>query len=234
MNSSFAPLTALAQLFFPRSCCGCGSDLVPDDGFFCLSCFSVLPFTGFESVPGNAVEKLFRGRIDLAAAMALFYFTKGSAVQESLHRFKYQGGKPIGLLFGQWMGERLKQSARFDHCDLVIPLPLHPSRERKRGFNQAAVLGHAVAGSMSLPLATGNLIRGKAAATQTKKGRLDRWQKIQGSFQVRQPRKLEGKSILLIDDVVTTGATLEAAARLLLAVPGTSVSLAALACSVAV
>lgn len=132
------------------------------------------------------------------------------------------------------MADRIKNSQRFSDCDEVIPLPLHPARQRKRGYNQAGVLAGALAAGLGLPMTQDNLVRTKAAGSQTQKNRVGRWKQIQDSFRLKEPEKLAGKHLLIVDDVVTTGATLEAAARLLLTVPGAKLSLAALACSVQV
>lgn len=232
MSSRISFLPALAHLFFPHTCCGCGTDLLPEKTIFCMYCLASMPLTGFEQYAGNPVEKIFWGRAEIRAASAHLYFTKNSAVQQSLHRFKYKGRKEIGLYFGQCIGDALKYSGRFQNCELIIPLPLFASREKKRGYNQAAVLSEGISNVLHIPLITGALVRIVGTATQTHKNRIQRWQNMTNKFLVKKPELLAGKHILLVDDVITTGSTLDAAAQILLQLPGTYLSIAALAHSV--
>jgi len=232
MNSRNALLPALAQLFFPHICCGCGTDLLTPYSIFCIYCLGSMPLTGFEAHAGNPVEKNFWGRADIHAASAHLYFTKDSAVQQSLHRFKYKGRKEIGRYFGRRAGQALKKSGRFENCQLILHLPLHVSREKTRGYNQAAVLGEGISEIMQIPVISNALLRISGTATQTHKNRIQRWQNMANKFRVVQPEQLRGKHILLVDDVITTGATLEACAQTLLRVEGVSLSIATLAYSV--
>jgi ComF family protein len=227
-----ALLSALAQLFFPHTCCGCGTDLLTTDSIFCIYCLGSMPLTGFEDHAGNPVEKNFWGRADIRAASAHLYFTKNSAVQQSLHQFKYKGRKEIGFYFGRSIGQALKKSGRFKNCQLILPLPLHASREKTRGYNQAAVLGEGISEIMQIPLVGNALVRVSETATQTHKNRIQRWQNMENKFRVIQPEKLQDKHILLVDDVITTGATLEACAQTLLRLENTTLSIATLAYSV--
>jgi ComF family protein len=157
------------------------------------------------------------------------YFTSGSAVQHSLHLLKYKGKKEIGIYFGRKMGEHLKQSQRFQNCEIIIPLPLFADREKKRGYNQSAMIAAGIAMQLDIPVIPDAVIRTKKTATQTHKSRIERWENMRSTFKIRDPRKILGKHILLVDDVVTTGASLEACALTLLTLPGTTVSIACLA-----
>jgi ComF family protein len=188
-----------------------------------------MPLTRFEYYPANLVEKIFWGRVEIMAATAFMYFTSGSAVQHSLHLLKYKGKKEIGIYFGRKMGEHLKQSQRFQNCEIIIPLPLFADREKKRGYNQSAMIAAGIAMQLDIPVIPDAVIRTKKTATQTHKSRIERWENMRSTFKIRDPRKILGKHILLVDDVVTTGASLEACALTLLTLPGTTVSIACLA-----
>jgi ComF family protein len=188
-----------------------------------------MPLTGFEYHPANLVEKIFWGRVEIMAATAFMYFTSGSAVQHSLHLLKYKGRKEIGIYFGRKMGDHLKQSQRFQNCEIIIPLPLFSAREKKRGYNQAAMIAVGIAPQLEIPVVYDAVIRTKKTATQTHKSRIERWENMRSTFKIRDPQKILGKHILLVDDVVTTGASLEACALTLLSVPGTTLSIACLA-----
>jgi ComF family protein len=232
MNPGIHFFPALANLFFPHVCCGCGTDLLEEKNIFCIYCLAAMPLTGFEQCAGNPVEKIFWGRAEIQSASAHLYFTKKSPVQQSLHRFKYKGRKEIGSYFGKCMGRALKKSGRFQDCQLILPLPLYKSREQKRGYNQAAVLGHAISAEMNIPQFMRCLERVKGTATQTHKNRIQRWQNMEDKFRVKRKELICGKHILLVDDVITTGATLEACAKTLLRIEGVSLSIATLAHSV--
>lgn len=191
-----------------------------------------MPLTGFEQHAGNPVEKIFWGRAEIHAASAHLYFTKNSAVQQSLHRFKYKGRKEIGLYFGKCIGHALKNSGRFQTCQLILPLPLFASREKKRGYNQATILSEGISSVMHIPVITDALARVKGTATQTHKNRIQRWQNMANKFMIKRKEQLTGNHILLIDDVITTGSTLEACAQTLNRLEGVTLSIATLAHSV--
>jgi ComF family protein len=232
MSSRISILSALAHLFFPHTCCGCGTDLLTEKSIFCIYCLASMPLTGFEDHPGNPVEKIFWGRAEIHAASAHLYFTKNSVVQQSLHQFKYKGRKEIGFYFGKCIGRALTNAGRFQTCDLILPLPLYISREKKRGYNQATLLSEGISSVMHIPVIPDALIRIKKTSTQTHKNRIQRWQNMTDKFQVRRKEQLTGKHILLVDDVVTTGATLEACAQTLNNLEGITLSIATLAYSV--
>jgi ComF family protein len=182
----------------------------------CIKCSASLPETNFHWHANNPVEKLFWGRLPLAAAAAQYYFTKESLMQHLMHQFKYKGNKELGLQLGRMMGQQLLQSNRFINTDALVPLPLFPSKEKKRGYNQATVLCEGMSEIMKIPVLKNAAIRTAFTETQTRKGRIARWQNMENKFVVLQPEKISGKSLLLVDDVVTTGATLEACGNALL------------------
>jgi ComF family protein len=188
-----------------------------------------MPLTGFEFFPANPIEKIFWGRMEIQAAAAHLYFTGGSAVQHSLHLLKYKGRKEIGIYFGQQIGKRLNQSRRFIGCEIIIPLPLFADREKKRGYNQAALIAEGISQQLEIPVLRDAVSRIKKTETQTHKSRIQRWKNMESTFNIMKPEKIYGKHVLLVDDVVTTGASLEACAQVLLTTPGLRLSIACLA-----
>jgi ComF family protein len=217
------------HLFYPQLCSGCGSDLVISPQVLCHRCHHQLPFTTFESVPDNPVERVFWGRAPLQSAASLLYFTPDSLVQHLLHRLKYHSDTALGLQLGRLMGYALQASGRFATADLLVPLPLFAAREQQRGYNQSAVLCKGIAEVLQLPVCTGAVVRQRATQSQTRKGRTERWQNVATVFALQNPAALQQKNIILVDDVVTTGATLEACANTLLQAPGLSLSVSTLA-----
>lgn len=218
---------ALLHFLFPHCCCGCGSDRLSRHSHLCMRCLHDLPATGFERLSPNPVERVFYGRLPLSAAAAAYYFNKESLVQRLMHEFKYRGNRELGLQLGRLMGEQLYRSGRFE-ADLLIPLPLYPAKEKKRGFNQAQVLCEGIAAVTHIPVLKNAVCRTTHTETQTKKGRIERWQNMEGKFRVTDPGSICNKQLMLVDDVVTTGATLEACGQELLQVRGTKLMLATL------
>jgi ComF family protein len=200
---------SVLHLLFPHICTGCGSDLPGDATTLCMRCMDAMPETNFEKHPGNPVEKIFWGRLPLAAASAQYYFTKESLMQHLMHRFKYKGDRDLGLQLGMLMGEQLKRSGRFE-ADALVPLPLFPVKEKRRGYNQSTVLCQGIAATMDIPVWDDVITRPEHTETQTRKGRVERWKNIEGKFFLSKPDKIRDSKILLVDDVITTGATIEA------------------------
>lgn len=215
------------HLLFPHVCTGCGSDLLNEETVLCMRCIDAMPETNFESHPNNPVEKIFWGRLTLSGATAQFYFTKESLMQHLLHQFKYKGNKELGMQLGQMMGEQIQQSGRFE-VDGLIPLPLFAAKEKRRGYNQAAVLCEGMAKKMHIPVLDKVIIRPQHTETQTRKGRIERWKNIEGKFILSNPEAIRNKHLLLVDDVVTTGATFEACGYELLKAENVKLSLAGL------
>lgn len=218
-----------AHLFFPQLCAGCGTDVIDTHAPLCIRCIDALPVTNFHLHSANQVEKIFWGRIPVTHASSLCYFNSGSLIQSLLHQLKYKGNKELGYFLGRLMGETLQQSNRFQNIDALIPLPLYKSREKKRGYNQAAVLCEGMSEVMKLPVLTGSVLRKAATATQTQKSRQQRWENIEGKFEISNPSKLKGRHLLLVDDVITTGATLEACGQELLKIEDLKLSIVSLA-----
>ena len=194
-----------------------------------MYCLADLPKTGFAKIKDNPVAQLFWGRADIQLATAFCSYDKGGIMQSFLHRLKYKGCREIGEKLGMLLGTELIQCIPYNEIDLLVPVPLHPKREHQRGYNQSAVIAGGVSAAMNKPLIEGNLLRNCYTQTQTNKGRFERWENVKELFNVRQPEQFEAKHLLLIDDVVTTGSTLESCAQALLKVAGTKVSVATLA-----
>lgn len=192
-----------------------------------MRCIDGMPETNFEIHPNNPVEKLFWGRLPVANATAQYYFTKESLMQHLMHQFKYKGNKELGLQLGEMMGDQLQRSGLFN-VDALIPLPLFPVKEKKRGYNQATLLCKGIAESMNIPVLDKVIIRPQHTDTQTKKGRIERWKNMEGKFVLTDPDAIRNKHVLLIDDVVTTGATLEACGNELLKAGNVRLSVATL------
>jgi len=214
-------------LLFPHVCAGCGNDLPGVQNLLCMRCMHQMPETYFERYPSNPVEKIFWGRLDLAAATAQYYYTRESLMQHLMHQFKYKGNKELGTQLGRMMGIQLLRSGRFN-ADALIPLPLFPAKERRRGYNQAAVLCEGMAESMHIPVLDKVVIRSEHTETQTRKGRVERWKNMEGKFIIADPGSISNKYLLLVDDVITTGATLEACGSELLKGENVQVSIATL------
>jgi ComF family protein len=219
---------SVLHLLFPHICAGCGNDVLPEETSLCLRCIDAMPETGFASHPENTVEKIFWGRLPLVSATGQFFFTKESLMQRLMHQFKYKANSDLGFQLGSIMGHQLKSSSRFDSVDALIPLPLFKEKEKRRGYNQAAVLCDGMAESMQLPVLDKAVLRPQHTDTQTKKGRIERWENMEGKFILADADAVRGKHILLVDDVVTTGATLEACGLELLKVGNIKLSIATL------
>jgi ComF family protein len=215
------------HLIFPHVCSGCGSDLVDKESMLCMHCMDGIPVTDYEWFKDNPVEKIFRGRLSLLGATAQFYFTKESLMQHLMHQFKYKGNKELGLQLGRIMGTQLKRSHRFD-ADVLIPLPLFPIKEKRRGYNQATVLCEGMAEVMNIPVLSSAVLRPQHTETQTKKGRIERWMNMEGKFILNDAASISNKHLILVDDVITTGATLEACGNELLKADNVKLSIATL------
>lgn len=206
----FSYLNAFLHLFYPHNCEGCGSDILPESRLLCARCIHELPETGFFDREANPVEKLFYGRMDVRQAAASFYFTKQSLLQHLMVQLKYRNNREAGYFFGRMMGRAMSASGRFDSVDALVPLPLNEKKQKLRGYNQAELICMGITEVWSKPLLRGVVARTRFTETQTHQGRISRWQNMEGVFALDQDHSLGGKHVLLVDDVITTGATLEA------------------------
>lgn len=225
------PIEDFLSVIFPVTCAGCGGLLNDHEKVICLDCNYHLPRTQFHKEQDNPVSQVFWGRVFLESAASFLYFNKGNKVQHLLHLLKYKGDREIGIWLGEKYGNDLKQSPFFKDIDMIIPVPLHVSKLRKRGYNQSEMFGVGLSRSMDKPLNTSSLLRITATETQTRKSRYQRWENVSEVFSLVNAENISGKHILLIDDVLTTGATLEASAQVLLEAGKIKLSIATIAYS---
>ncbi|MBS3769952.1 MAG: ComF family protein [Bacteroidales bacterium] len=210
-------------LIYPDVCVTCGSHLPSGIRFICIKCRHDMPRTDFHLEQGNPVEQIFWGRVPLQHAASMFYYIKGSRYQKLIYIMKYHGNKELGYEMGKIYG-RLLIGTSFSQAGVIVPVPLHPRKMRKRGFNQSEWIGKGLAESLQIPMITKHLYRSVNTKTQTRKSRLERWQNVENVFKIRSVDAFRNRHVLLVDDVVTTGATLESCAGLLTGCTGTSVS----------
>ena len=222
-------LNDFISLIFPRICAGCGNSLWKNEEVLCHFCEYHLPRTNFHADHENPVTRLFWGRVPIEAAAAFLYFNKGGKVQRMIHQLKYKGNKEIGVFLGTQYGQNLKFSPCFNSADAIIPVPLHKKKYMKRGYNQSEQFAIGLAGPMNIPVNNKLLIRIKATETQTRKSRFRRFQNVNEIFLVKSPDQWSGKHVILVDDVITTGATLESCVHAMRVIPGIKVSIACIA-----
>ena len=222
-------LKNMFAIFFPEICLCCNDYLAPNDSVICLTCRHDLPLTNFSFEENNLIEKSFYGRIPLQTATSLFYFFKKGNVQRLIHELKYKKQQQVGTLIGDWLGDQLIESERFATIDCIIPVPLHRKKLKKRGYKQVTTFGESLAKKLAIPYYENILIRVSSTKTQTKKLRFDRWKNVHELFQIQNNFVLENKHVLLIDDVITTGATLEACYEALNKTKNLKISIACMA-----
>lgn len=203
------------NLIFPKLCCACNNSLLKNEYIICLNCIISLPKTNFHLNKENPVNKVFWGRVQIEMATSFYLFTKKSRVQRLLHQLKYKGSKEVGAVVGKFLGYELKDAEYFSGIDFIVPVPLHKNKFKKRGYNQSEWISKGVAEAMGISINTETLFRKEDSQTQTSKRRYKRWENVGEVFGVAN-NSLDGKSVLLIDDIVTTGATIEACAQVLI------------------
>lgn len=216
------------SLLFPPLCVGCNRSLYKHETFLCSYCWYDLPVTNFHLDKENAAARQLWGRVKLERTASYLYFAKESLVQRIMHHLKYFSRPEIGVVLGERYGALLKESD-FNTANIIIPVPLHPKKLKKRGYNQSEFFGQGLSTSMHIPLVKENMVRHTLTESQTTKRRYERYENMQSIFQIKDPERLKGQHILLVDDVLTTGATIEACANKLLEIPGVKVSVVTLA-----
>jgi ComF family protein len=216
-------------LFFPNYCFGCNRSLVKGEDTLCTICLIDLPKTNYHLLVENPIKNRLAGRLPVEYALAYLKFRKSGVVQRLLHQLKYNNHPEIGVKLGWTYGKELNQAGFQKEFDVIIPIPLHPTRLRKRGYNQSAKFAEGLSHSLGIPWAESISIRKITTSTQTKKSKQERWENVEGAFGIQSAEKIVGQRILLVDDVVTTGATLEACGQHLINNQCRSLSIACIA-----
>lgn len=219
----------LVNITLPRYCSACDKRLQLWEQEICVLCLMEMPVSYFHLDEANAVAKVFWGRVRVEQATTWFVYISGSKFGNLLHRLKYENRPKIGVVCGEQYGYQLLHSGVYELPDLIIPIPLHPKRKKTRGYNQSEMIARGLSKAMNRPYSVMHLIRNTNTKTQTAKSRVDRYLNVKGKFDLKNPEELEGKHLLLVDDVITTGATMEACAEVLLEIPNVRVSLLGIA-----
>jgi ComF family protein len=222
-------LTDFVSLIFPHTCSACGNTLFKHEKTICTSCLYSLPKTNFHLGDDTVFKNIFTGRLHVEAAVACYYFIKGGRVQALIHQLKYRNQRDVGVEVGRWYGNELKRSGIVSGVNVIIPVPLHRAKKKQRGYNQSEVFAQGLAASLHIPVDSESLVRVQSTESQTTKKRFLRWQNVETVFQLNNAEHLQGKHILLVDDVVTTGATLEASALALADIKDVKISIATIA-----
>ena len=205
-------LRDVASLFLPRTCLACGRVLLENEGCVCLACRYNMPLTNFAKRKDNPIKLLFENVLPVESAAAMFWFVGGTEWQRIIHNFKYHGRWFFAQKMGEWLGEELLDSGNFDDIDLIVPIPLHYRRRLRRGYNQSEQLALGVGRKMGVECDFRSVRRRHYNDSQTSKSRSERWDNVEEIFDVRRAERLRGKHILLLDDVLTTGATMASCA----------------------
>ena len=222
-------LSSLIDLLFPRICLACGNNCPVKLKQICLTCRSELPQTNWHLTKNHQLDKLFWGRLESEKATSFFKFEKGGKVQQLIHQLKYKGMKEVGVSLGEMAATELLKSDFFELIDCLVPVPIHPIKQQKRGFNQSQLIADGVANITSIPLHKTALIKSYNTSSQTKKSRFKRWLNVDTTFELTDKAIFKNKNVLLIDDVVTTGSTIEACAKELLKIEGVKINLLTIA-----
>lgn len=225
----FGAFRDLFRLLFPELCRACGRVLYWAEVEICTLCLYQLPYTDHHLYADNKTARKLWGRIPFHAAMSLLHFKKAGAVQQLVHQLKYRNQQNLGVKLGRMLGERLSTAVLYQEIDCIIPVPLHRKKEKSRGYNQSLCIAEGIARELNIPILKDALIRTKASSSQTQKGRYKRYENMKDVFEVRQGERLIGLHVLLVDDVITTGATIESCAIALQQHKPGKLSIAALA-----
>lgn len=222
-------LGSFLSLFFPRYCIVCGRTLAKGEECLCTMCNINLPRTDYHLRKDNPVEKMFWGKIPLERATSFFFYRKGSDFRQILHQLKYGGQKGIGAIMGRYMAAELLASGFFDGVDIILPVPLHKKKQQIRGYNQSEWIARGIAAVTGISIDTESVVRQKNTETQTRKSSFERWENVEGIFELHHAQSLTGKHVLIVDDVLTTGATTVECASCLAEIEGIRISILTLA-----
>jgi len=219
----------ILNLFYPNTCIGCKNHLSYNNHLLCLSCFHDLPYSYYSKQKNNPIEQIFYGKTPIKGATSLFLFQEKSILQTIIHELKYKNNKHIGLFLGKLLAFELSLNKQFLNLDYILPVPIHAKKLKQRGYNQLTKVGCSLSDELGIPFIENLLIKTGNSKTQTKKSKTDRWQNTQASFFLKDIKRFENKNILLIDDVITTGATLVGCAKELCKTKNISISIATIA-----
>ena len=222
-------LWALVHLFFPRRCVVCDRILQEGEEGICMRCNMEMPRTSYHLHADNPVERMFWGKIPLVRATSFFYYYKGSNFRHVLHQLKYNGRKDLGETMGRFMAAELAASGFFQGIDVLVPVPLHPRKQKTRGYNQSEFIARGKSAVTGIPTDTTSVTRTKHTDTQTRKSAYERWENVEGIFTLPHPEHFKGKHILIVDDVLTTGSTTTACADAFRTAEGIRISILTLA-----
>ncbi|MCW3127139.1 MAG: putative amidophosphoribosyltransferase [Bacteroidetes bacterium] len=223
-------LNDLLLLAFPNNCLACSGSLMTDEKDICFSCIDSFPETHYHLSADNPVAQHFWGRVPLAHAASYLYVRDGNMTQTMIHQLKYKEKKKIGVKLGRLYGYKMKQAeSLFPKIDLIVPVPLHANRKNQRGYNQSDVFAQGLSEILEVPYEPNVMKRVVETVSQTKRSRYERWENVEGIFELSEPDKIKGKHILLVDDVITTGATIESSVTTLLKGENVTVSVATIA-----
>ena len=223
------PFTDFFNLLFPDLCVVCGENLLQTEQHICFNCLHSIPKTNYHLEVNNLIEKRFWGKAPVCRGTAFFFFHKGSPFQKLLHSLKYKGNKEIGVVLGKYAAADLLDSPDFLTIDLIVPVPLHPMRYKRRGYNQSECIAQGLSAILGKPIDASTLCRVHENTTQTKKSVYERYENTEGIFELMNKNTFSGKHILLVDDVLTTGSTLEACIQTLLETENINISIFTLA-----
>jgi ComF family protein len=222
-------LEDLISVFYPRVCAACENILDKDEEVLCLECCYSLPETNFHLHKGNQLEQLFWGKINIESAAAYLYYSKTGKAQKIIHNLKYHGHKQVGLFLGKEYGKILKDIDDFKYVDIIIPVPLHQKKERQRGYNQSEYFAKGLSEAMNKPVDFKSLMRIIDTKSQTKLKGYEKYLNVKGAFKTINADTLQDKHVLLVDDVITKGSTIEESANALSGIQGIKISVAAIA-----
>ncbi|MBP7398033.1 MAG: ComF family protein [Chitinophagales bacterium] len=231
MNFPLKVFIPIRDLMYPHLCMACDNLLSAGEEFICIACRMQLPKTDYHTFFDNPVAKHFMGKFPFEGATGMFHFNKSSHIQKLLHNLKYKHQPEVGKVLGQIMGNAFITTSPYNTIDFIIPVPLHPMKQEQRGYNQSTMIAMGIADVMHIPVLENALLRTAYTGTQTKKSRMERWENVKEKF-AANPKyiaELSSKHLLLIDDVITTGSTLESCAMQLLRIPEIKISIAAAA-----
>jgi competence protein ComFC len=217
------------RIFYPDLCANCENQLEKNENTICTFCRHDLPLTNFTNYSENKIAKTFYGRIIIEKANTLLFYRKEGITKKLIHELKYKGNEEIGSFFGNWLGEILKQNNEFSDINLIVPVPLHPKKLKQRGYNQVSKFGEKLSYHLNKPFLENVLLRTSTSKTQTFKARFERFNNNDTKFQSNNTSSFKNKHILLIDDVITTGATIESCAKELQKTEGVKISILTMA-----